>query len=355
MSAEIFQQQILNWFDLNGRKDLPWQQQITPYKTWLSEVMLQQTQVVTVIPYFNKFLLQFPDVEALASAPIDSVLQRWAGLGYYARARNLHKTACIISANGGSFPNNLESLMQLPGIGRSTAGAILSIAFNNSHPILDGNVRRVLARHQAISGWTGQTKISNQLWQISSHYTPIKRCADYTQAMMDLGATLCTRSKPKCEQCPINLSCLAKIEDRVSEFPTPKPKKTIPIKQILFLILQNEQSLYLLEKRPPTGIWGGLWSFPEFNSLAEIKAWCLEKKLPIFSIQQLAEQRHTFSHYHLDYTPFIVKTQNPINNVMEANQSVWYKSEQINTLGLPAPIKQLLQNHFKGDHHDKNG
>lgn len=355
MSPEIFQQKILSWFDLHGRKNLPWQKNISPYRVWLSEVMLQQTQVTTVIPYFNQFIQQFPDIHKLANAPIDSVLHLWSGLGYYARARNLHKTAIIISEKGGTFPDDIDSLIQLPGIGRSTAGAISSIAFNKSQPILDGNVRRVLARFYAISGWAGNTKISHELWEISTRYTPESRVADYTQAMMDLGATICVRSKPKCEECPISLTCLARLENKTAELPTPKPKKTLPIKQIVFLVLQNNQGHTLLEQRPEVGIWGELWSFPEYNSLEDIQAWSLENQLSIQSIDPLNEQRHTFSHYHLDYTPVIVKLENPINIVMEANQAVWYKSDQVNALGIPSPIKRILQNQYKEVHHGKNG
>ena len=343
MTTEIFQQKILHWFDLKGRKNLPWQQQSSVYKTWLSEIMLQQTQVTIVIPYFNKFIQQFPDIHTLATAPIDQVLHNWSGLGYYARARNLHKMAKLIAEKNGQFPNNLDDLMALPGIGKSTAGAILSIAFNNSHPILDGNVKRVLARFHTISGWTGQSKVANQLWEISSRYTPKQRCADYTQAMMDLGATLCTRSKPNCENCPIHSGCKAKLSNRVSEFPTPKPKKRLIEKQIMFLILRDENDQFLLEKRPDRGIWGGLWSVLEFSSVEEIKVWCANRNYPIQTLTRLSEQRHTFSHFHLDYTTVIVETQNHTNNVMEANQPVWYKIEQINLLGLPAPIKKLFQ------------
>lgn len=347
MSPELFQQKILAWFDLNGRKDLPWQQDITPYRVWLSEIMLQQTQVATVIPYFNRFIQQYPNINSLAHAPIDSVLALWSGLGYYARARNLHKTAIIISKKNGEFPDDLNLLMELPGIGRSTAGAILSIAFNNSHPILDGNVRRVLARYHAISGWTGNTKISNELWKISTQYTPAIRCAAYTQAIMDLGATICTRSKPRCNNCPIFATCMARIENKVNVLPTPKPAKKLPVKQILFLILRNGHDQFFLEKRPMTGIWGGLWSFPEFDTFAEIEAWCLEKNMPVKSVNQLDEQRHTFSHYHLDYTAIFVETENLKNNVLEANQSVWYKVEQNNSLGFPTPVQRLLQDQNK--------
>jgi len=343
MSPEVFQKKILAWFDLNGRKDLPWQLKHTSYRTWLSEVMLQQTQVTTVIPYFNRFIQSFPDIASLAEAPLDSVLQHWAGLGYYARARNLHKTANIIDEAGGVFPDDLEGLIALPGIGRSTAGAILSIAFNKSHPILDGNVRRVLARYYAISGWTGHAKTSNELWKISARYTPRERCADYTQAMMDLGATLCTRSKPRCDDCPIQSACLAKIEGKVAILPTPKPAKVLPVKNIIFLILKDECNQVFLEKRPATGIWGGLWSLPEFESIEAIEVFCEQWNVKVNSVLQLDQQRHTFSHYHLDYTPVEVKIDNPINNVMEANQSVWYKTEQVNLLGLATPIKRLLQ------------
>ncbi len=348
MPVEIFQHKVLDWFDFNGRKDLPWQQDITPYRIWLSEVMLQQTQVTTVIPYFNRFVEQFSDIHQLATSSVDSVLNLWSGLGYYARARNLHKTAIIISEKGGVFPDDLDALVDLPGIGRSTAGAILSIAFNNSHPILDGNVRRVLARYHAISGWTGNTKISNELWKISTYYTPRERVADYTQAMMDLGATVCTRSKPSCGECPINSNCVAKIENKVDQIPTAKPAKTLPIRQIYFLLLKDSQNQIFLEKRPALGIWGGLWSFPEFNSCEEIQSWCLIQRIAILSFNPLDTQRHTFSHYHLDYVAVVVKTDNPINTVMESNQRVWYKAEKIQSLGLPAPVKRLIQNQLKG-------
>lgn len=343
MPPEIFQQKILAWFDLNGRKDLPWQQDINPYRVWLSEVMLQQTQVTTVIPYFNKFIQRFPDVNKLATASLDSVLQLWSGLGYYARARNLHKTANIINQRNGKFPQELAELTELPGIGRSTAGAILSIAFDKSHPILDGNVRRVFARFYAISGWTGDSKVNKELWEISTRYTPLHRSADYTQAMMDLGATLCTRSKPQCSECPINSTCLARINNKVKMLPTPKPKKSLVVKKIIFLLVQNNQQQIFLEKRPEMGVWGGLWSFPEFNLMSEIDAWLQNKNILIYSTEKLDEQRHTFSHFHLDYTPLLVKTENPINKVMEENQSIWYKTSQDDELGFPAPVNRLLQ------------
>jgi A/G-specific adenine glycosylase len=347
MNSSDFQHRILTWFDQKGRKDLPWQQDLSPYRVWISETMLQQTQVTTVIPYFNAFMEQFPTLECLAEAPIDEVLHRWSGLGYYARARNLHKTAQLI-AEQGYFPQMLDELIALPGIGLSTAGAILSIAFKKSHPILDGNVKRVLARFKAVSGWPGVSQVNKQLWAISTHLTPVERVADYTQAMMDLGATVCTRSKPKCADCPLESHCLARITKTVSVLPTPKPPKTIPVKELVFLLLSNHLNQTLLEKRPPTGIWGGLWSLPEFDSIESAHAWCLTKYRTVIDTQTLATRRHTFSHYHLDYTPVLMQTDNLINFVMEANQTVWYNANQINTLGLPAPIKLLLQQHTRG-------
>jgi A/G-specific adenine glycosylase len=349
MTPSAFQQKVLTWFDDQGRKDLPWQQNITPYRVWLSEIMLQQTQVTTVIPYFNAFIEKFPTLESLASTPIDEVLPYWSGLGYYARARNLHKTAQIIHQQQ-RFPDTLEELMALAGIGQSTAGAILSIAFNKSHPILDGNVKRVLTRYKAIAGWTGLSEINKQLWDISSELTPVERCADYTQAMMDLGATLCTRSKPACQVCPLTGHCLARINGTVSLLPTPKPKKTLPVKQVVFLLLSNQDQQIFLQKRPPTGIWGGLWSLPEFDSIESAHHWCLSKNVAITSQQVLPGLRHTFSHYHLDYTPLAIQTNSPINFVMEANQSLWYNAEL--NLGLAAPIKQLLQQHNSENKHD---
>ena len=238
MNPSDFQQRILAWFDQEGRKDLPWQQDITPYRVWLSETMLQQTQVATVIPYFNAFLEKFPTIECLAQAPIDEVLLSWSWLGYYARARNLHKTAQLIAGQG-RFPDTLDEVIALPGIGLSTAGAILSIAFKKSHPILDGNVKRVLARFKAVSGWPGIGQVNKKLWAISAHLTPVDRVADYTQAMMDLGATICTRSKPACQDCPLEDQCLARITGTVSLLPTPKPTKILPVKQHVFLLLNR--------------------------------------------------------------------------------------------------------------------
>ncbi len=342
MTPAYFQYNLLTWFDQKGRKDLPWQLNRSPYRVWLSEIMLQQTQVTTVIPYFNTFIEKFPLLENLADASIDEVLHCWSGLGYYARARNLHKAAQLIVKNG-RFPDTLPELVALSGIGLSTAGAVLSIAFNKSHPILDGNVKRVLTRFYAISGWPGHTQVERQLWEISTQLTPVERVADYTQAIMDLGATLCTRRNPDCAICPVNTCCKARLSDTVSAYPMAKPTKILPVKQRLFLLLMDQDKRILLEKRPPTGIWGGLWSLPEFANIEDANAWCLTKNMHIISQRVLKLKRHTFSHYHLDYTPLCVKIKNPINFVMEANLSVWYNVEQTNNLGLPTPIKRLLQ------------
>ena len=346
MNPEHFQHRVLDWFDQHGRKDLPWQQDLSPYRVWLSETMLQQTQVATVIPYFNAFIAQYPTLEDLARAPLDDVLHRWAGLGYYARARNLHKTAQLI-AERGYFPDTLDELTALPGIGLSTAGAILSIVFKQRHAILDGNVRRVLARFKAVYGWTGSSDINKILWAISTEYTPLLRVADYTQAMMDLGATVCTRSRPACDRCPLADACVAKHLGVVAQLPTPKPSKILPIQQLHLLLLTNPDQQLLLEKRPPTGIWGGLWSLPEFADVDALHAWCHRQHLRIASIQTLAMRRHTFSHYHLDYTPVLIQAENHTDFVMEENTAVWYNAGQINALGLPAPIKQLLQQHLR--------
>jgi len=354
MSPLLFQQQILAWFDLHGRKDLPWQQAITPYRVWLSEIMLQQTQVSTVIPYFNAFIELFPTIEQLAQAPLDEVLHQWSGLGYYARGRNLHKSAQLIVEQG-YFPETLEDLVALPGIGMSTAGAILSIAFKKSEPILDGNVKRVLARFKAVNGWPGNSQVNKALWALSAQLTPIARVADYTQAMMDLGATICTRTNPACDQCPLESQCIARQQGIVTLLPTPKPRKQLPVKRLILLMLSNHLNQVYLERRPPTGIWGGLWSLPEFDDIDAVHDWCLSKQLIPQDIEMLAVQRHTFSHYHLDYKTLLMQTENPINFVMEANQSVWYNPIQKDALGLPAPIKLLLQQHIGDDNNGKNG
>lgn len=344
MTSQHFSHAILMWFDRYGRNHLPWQQHITPYRVWISEIMLQQTQVSTVIPYFERFTQKFPDIAALAKAHEDEVLHLWTGLGYYSRARNLHKSAKIILSNHGSkFPDTFETLRNLPGIGRSTAGAILSIAFNKPTPILDGNVKRVLTRFCAIEDWPSDTKTSKQLWEIAEQYTPKKRVADYTQAIMDLGATVCTRTKPKCTLCPLELDCQAHKQHRETDFPKKKPKKALLTRQIYMLILYNRQGEVFLEKRPPVGIWGGLWSFPECSPDLDINNWCqstLGYKLK--NLMPWPQFRHTFSHFHLDIKPVLAQIQEEMHNIMNADQFVWYNTHQRDVRGLAAPVKRLI-------------
>jgi A/G-specific adenine glycosylase len=340
VSVVEFQQAVLTWFDHHGRKTLPWQQPATAYRVWVSEIMLQQTQVTTVIPYFERFMQTFPTLESLAQADLDQVLQQWSGLGYYARGRSLHRAAQQILALG-EFPQTLEGLTALPGIGLSTAGAILSLAFHQSAPILEGNVRRVLARFAGVVGWSGEPKIQRHLWTLSALYTPQQRVADYTQAIMDLGALVCTRSQPRCEACPLNKNCWARNHQQTNLLPTPKPRTFKPVKTVVLLILQTEQQL-LLQQRPPRGIWGGLWSLPEFESIEQARQYCSSQKLHITEQKIFSVQRHSFSHYHLDYTPLWISV-NPLteSNVVSA-ANLWYKTEVIFTLALPAPVRQLL-------------
>ena len=347
-----FSQQLLVWFDAHGRKDLPWKKNMTPYRVWVSEIMLQQTQVATVIPYYEKFMQRFPKIESLASAPQDDVLHHWSGLGYYARARNLHLCAQILVKEfDGDFPDNIENVIALPGIGRSTAGAIQALARNQRHPILDGNVKRVLTRLYAIEGWPGIKKVENKLWQIADLYTPHKRVADYTQAIMDLGATVCTRSKPCCNECPANDLCKAHEQGKETTFPESKPKKKLPVRKTALLILANQKGEVLLEKRPPSGIWGGLWSLPEWDGDSVdnklLNSWCHDNLgFRLDRIEYKSGFRHTFSHYHLDITPVFGQVKNTRDLRVEDKETVWYNVHQPDARGLAAPITRVL-NEFK--------
>ena len=337
-----FATRLLQWHKQHGRFDLPWQQERSLYRVWVSEVMLQQTQVVTVIPYFMRFMQSYKNIETLAKASQDDVLRHWAGLGYYSRARNLHKAAAVITNNHqGQFPTDYEEVLALPGIGPSTAGAILAQALGQRHAILDGNVKRVLARYKAIDGWPGKPAVEKQLWQLAEKYTPKQDAADYTQAIMDLGATVCTRSSASCECCPLQSDCQAYLTDRVTELPTRKPKKVLPIRQKRFLIIRNMQGELLMEKRPPTGIWGGLWSLPELamdQPVAEsvLQNWCLKVR----DSSDLEVFRHTFSHFHLDITPCEVRITSTQDLVADAGLYQW-KSD-ISQLALAAPVNNLL-------------
>jgi len=345
--TKTFAQRLLRWFDQHGRHDLPWQRNQTPYRVWLSEIMLQQTQVTTVIPYFERFTQRFPELLALANADQDEVLQLWTGLGYYARARNLHKAARLIRDEyGGRFPDTLEEVVALPGIGRSTAGAILTLACQQHHPILDGNVKRVLCRYHAIDGWPGTRDIEKKLWQLARQHTPTQRCGDYTQAIMDLGATLCRRSQPACEQCPMQSDCQAHAQNRQGELPTPKAKKNIPVRAATLLLLRNQRGEVLLQQRPPSGIWGGLWSFPELPAASSdraIQQWSQHTLGHTIAIhQRWPTLRHTFSHFHLDIEPVVAQLKNSAPAIKEADQSQWHPPEHTARFGLASPVKKLL-------------
>lgn len=342
-----FHKIILTWFDQHGRKSLPWQQDKTPYRVWVSEIMLQQTQVTTVIPYFQRFLARFPDIESLAFAREDEVLHLWTGLGYYTRARNLHRTAKSITENfQGKFPADLDELQSLPGIGRSTAGAIFAIAFQQRAAILDGNVKRVLTRLHAIKEWSGKKDISEKLWELAEKLTPKLRVADYTQAMMDIGATVCTRGKPYCEVCPFSKICLAHQLGIEKTLPQSKPKKILNVRQATLLILQNNQHV-LLEKRPPLGIWGGLWSLPEIMEFLDedaIQTICRQRfKIQTKQVILGKPFRHTFSHFHLDILPAVITMAVRPRKIMDSEQRIWYNLQQSTAVGLPAPVKKLLR------------
>ena len=339
-----FSKSVLKWFDVHGRHDLPWQKKITPYRVWLSEVMLQQTQVATVLDYFKRFTKRFPTVKALAEAHEDEVLHLWTGLGYYARARNLHKAAKqVCEHHGGKFPDTVEGLESLPGIGRSTAGAIVSIAFQQRASILDGNVKRVLARFQAVEGWPGQSQTLKTLWHFAEFYTPQQRFADYTQAMMDLGATVCTRSKPLCDQCPLKKHCQAYAMSRQTDFPGKKPAKEKPVRQTQMLMVINPRGDVLLEKRPSEGLWGGLWTFPEVDVDADPKLAARQRLQVAASTPEPWEAfRHTFSHYHLDIVPVVLRLKRSPSRVMDSQQLIWYNLADRPELGLATPVKKLL-------------
>ena len=340
---------LLKWFKIHGRHDLPWQKNLSPYRVWVSEIMLQQTQVKTVIPYYRRFIKRFPQINDLSSANIDQVLYLWTGLGYYARARNLHKTARILTSQYDSqFPDTVEDLETLPGIGRSTAGAILALSLNKRAPILDGNVKRVLTRFYSIPGWPEQTKTKNQLWAIAEKNTPLKNFAQYTQAIMDLGATVCKRSKPDCCRCPLEHTCNAFTLNKVEDYPSKKPKKKpMPIKKICMYVFENEFGEVLLERRPPQGIWGSLYSFPEkrgqkddTTSSKTIKH--LNSKSRSSEDFELKSLRHTFSHFHLDIQPTLLKVSKRELEIDDSARWVWYSLNNPSELGLAAPVKNLL-------------
>jgi len=309
--------------------------------------MLQQTQVATVIPYYREFIKRFPSLKHLAEADNDDVLHHWTGLGYYARARNLHKTAQLIrEQHGGRFPQNVDDVVALPGIGRSTAGAILALAFDQCHPILDGNVKRVLTRVHAIDRWPGEKQTEQKLWSIAEQLTPRKRVADYTQAIMDLGATVCVRGTPRCGDCPVHSGCIALKNGNVANYPVARARKALPEKHVAMLILRRSGKEVLLTRRPPSGLWGGLWGFPESDNTdpKSLPAWSKKALgLNIKLRQHWPVVRHTFSHFHLHIHPVTAELVGKPAAIMEMADTVWYKLDHPDRRGFAAPVKRLLQ------------
>lgn len=341
--ASSFAHRVLRWFEQHGRRDLPWQIDPTPYRVWISEIMLQQTQVGTVRGYYERFMGRFPSVVALAEAPLDDVLAAWSGLGYYARARHLHRAAQqILTEHEGELPRTIDALQALPGIGRSTAGAILSLAGGQRHPILDGNVKRVLARHGAVEGWPGNSAVSRTLWDLAEARTPHHEVAHYTQAMMDLGALVCTRTKPACEICPVSADCRGRADP--TRYPGRKPTVDKPVRSVsMLLICPPERDRVLLEKRAAHGIWGGLWGLPECAPDVDAVDWVRTQfGLDGRVVERWALVRHGFSHFHLDITPLIVEIDHRPDRVADDDRLAWCDPDALASWGLAAPVKRLL-------------
>ena len=346
MTDTPFAERLLAWYDAEGRHDLPWQQNRSEYRVWLSEVMLQQTQVATVIPYFARFVARFPDFSALAAASIDDVLALWAGLGYYARGRNLHAAAKrIVEDHGGEMPRDIEAVQALPGVGRSTAAAILAQVHGQRHAILDGNVKRVLARHAAIDGWPGAAATAKKLWTISEKYLPVQRLADYTQAIMDLGATLCAARKPACARCPVAEDCAARRQDRIGDYPASRPARARarPLRRANLLLIENAAGEILIERRPPAGIWGGLWCLPIAEE-QELPETVLYERYALHALRRepLPVLRHAFTHFELEMTPIRLNATLAEGAVHEHAGRRWINMRTAALPGLPAPVLQFL-------------
>jgi A/G-specific adenine glycosylase len=336
-----FASRLIAWQRKHGRHDLPWQR-ADAYRVWVSEIMLQQTQVATVIPYFHRFISSFADIASLAAASEEEVLTHWSGLGYYARGRNLHRAAQLIVENSrGEFPRDFDQIRELPGIGRSTAAAICALAYNEHRAILDGNVKRVLSRHGGIAGWAGDKSVEAQLWGEAEALLPQGDVAIYTQGLMDLGATICTRSKPKCEECPVHGDCIAFDTSRVAELPTPRPRKPVPEKHAVFLLLMYGTDI-LLEKRPGSGIWGGLWCPPQFDDEVAARDWFIRNGLSATRGERLETFAHTFTHFKLHITPLKIQL---FHRPLLAAQpgSVWLDVEEALGAAIPAPVRALLK------------
>jgi A/G-specific adenine glycosylase len=334
---------LIHWHGSHGRHDLPWQTERTPYRIWVSEIMLQQTQVATVLGYYQRFMQRFPDVASLAAAPLDEILHLWSGLGYYSRARNLHRAAqCIVSEHAGVLPDARDGLAELPGIGRSTAAAILALAWGRREAILDGNVRRVLSRYFAIDGAPGERNAQLELWRRAEECTPLSDVAVYTQAIMDFGATLCTRRRPGCLQCPLSGECAARLTGRVHELPAPRRPSTRPTRGTVMLLVQRADGGVLLQRRPAHGVWGGMWTPPEFTSRAAAEEFCGARlHRAQLEPEALPELRHVFTHFELRITPLRARCEG-LDAVMEGPETLWYNAREPAHIGLPAPIAALL-------------
>lgn len=339
---------LLNWFAKFGRKDLPWQQQPKEaYRVWISEIMLQQTQVQTVIPFFERFIASFPDIKHVSDASEDTVLAHWSGLGYYSRARNIHKTARIICDKyQGQFPEDLAVLISLPGIGASTAAAIASLAFNQPTAILDGNVKRVLSRYFMVEGLPESSTVKKKLWLLAEQCMPQKNAAEYTQAIMDLGATCCTLKNPNCQNCPVQKTCQAFLNDKVDHYPFKTIKKTRPTKQQQFLLMHtsNHDRIYL-EKRPSKGLWGGLWCLPAIELDMDPKQYIANNYgFNCAAINNLIKIKHSFSHFHLHITALALTIQ-PNAKLFVENTGEWFHVYQLDNIGLAKPVQQII-NYF---------
>ncbi len=342
-NSPSFSARLLAWHKRHGRHDLPWQDTRDAYRIWVTEIMLQQTQVAAVIPYYQRFLERFPDVATLAGAPQDEVLRLWSGLGYYSRARNLRRAAqLVVEQHGGVFPRALDDIAALPGIGRSTAAAIAAFAYGTRAAILDGNVKRVLARHFAVAGFPGEKRVENRLWQLAEELLPARDIGPYTQAMMDLGATLCTRAKPRCSDCPLAQSCQALALARVRDFPAPRPAKEVPTRATHMLLLVRNGEL-LLERRPPAGIWGGLWSLPEIDDAARTRAHCRANYgCTIAAPQPLAPLAHGFTHFKLRIQPLLCRVEKLTPAARAAGQ-IWLGLEEAHGAAIPVPVRKLIE------------
>jgi len=334
---------LLDWFHRHGRKHLPWQRDITPYRVWVSEIMLQQTQVATVIPYYERFMARFPDVATLAAASIDEVLHLWTGLGYYARGRNLHRAAQrVVNEYGGVFPSTLDEMQSLPGIGRSTAGAILAISLSQRHPILDGNVKRVLTRYFGVRGFPGEAKIEAKLWTLADACTPANDVGSYTQATMDLGATVCVRSRPLCNACPVSKQCVARIKGLQSELPTRKLRKARPQRDAFAVLVIRNDGAVLLEKRPAAGLWGGLWAFPQFDEHSLASQW-LNDRFGAVSEATSDIYHHAFTHFDLQLHPVIARVDSVPARIADGDEHRWYDATRPAKIGLTKPVVDLIR------------